>query len=80
MKTAIELTQTARRKVDAEGLGDRVAGLVLGEWAQTGDFVELAGDGGVLVFIIHARRIRIEADGRQTLVFKLDHPARPVTR
>lgn len=80
MKTAIEWTQTARRKVDADSLGDRVAGLTLGEWAQAGDFVELAGDGEALVFIIHARRIRVEPDGAQTLIFKLDHPARPMTR
>ncbi|WP_048648351.1 hypothetical protein [Nitratireductor soli] len=80
MKTVIELTASARRKADTAGLGDRLAALAIGQWARKGDFVELAGAGEPVIFIIRARRIRVAADGGQTLVFELDHPPRPALR
>ena len=80
MKTVIELTASARRKAEAADLGHRLAGLAIGEWARKGDFVELVGSGEPIVFIICTRRIRIAADGGQTLVFELDHPPRPALR
>ncbi|EIM72798.1 hypothetical protein A33O_18184 [Nitratireductor aquibiodomus RA22] len=54
--------------------------LSLGEWARKGDFVELAGHDETIVFMIRARRIRVDANDMQTLVFELDHPPRPAVR
>ncbi len=80
MKTIIELTNAARRKVGEAGLEARLGRLVLGEWVGKGDFVELAGSGDAIVFVVRARRIRLEADGAQALIFELDHPPRPAMR
>ncbi|EKF17258.1 hypothetical protein [Nitratireductor pacificus] len=80
MKTSIELTASARRKAETASVAGLLAGLAIGEWARKGDFVELAGEREAVTFLIRARRIRVAADGGQTLVFELDHPPRPAVR
>lgn len=80
MKTIVELTSAARRKAEIAGLDRQLDRLSLGDWARKGDFVELAGQGEIIVFMIRARRIRVDADGVHTLVFELDHPPRPAVR
>ncbi|MEC9244189.1 hypothetical protein T8J41_11815 [Nitratireductor rhodophyticola] len=80
LKTIIELTSAARRKAGLAGLETQLDRLSLGEWARKGDFVELAGRGETIVFMIRARRIRVDVNDVQTLVFELDHPPRPAVR
>ncbi|WP_025030754.1 hypothetical protein [Nitratireductor aquibiodomus] len=80
LKTIIELTSAARRRAETAGLATQLDRLSLGEWARKGDFVELAGHDETIVFMIRARRIRVDANDMQTLVFELDHPPRPAVR
>ncbi|MFC5585458.1 hypothetical protein ACFPOD_10065 [Nitratireductor kimnyeongensis] len=80
MQTIVELTAVARRAAETAGLAGFLDRLHLEAWAQKGDVVELAGRGETIVFIIRARRIRVDANDVQTLVFELDHPARPAVR
>lgn len=76
MKSIVELTATARRHAEAKGLLEALSKLGLDNSLMRGDIVELATATGIETFIVHARRLRIAADGSQQLVFELDYPVR----
>jgi hypothetical protein len=76
MQTRIELTSTARLHAAHMGVAGALAALELGVWVQVGDLIELASTEGQHAFIVRLRRLVVGAEGSQTLVVQLDHPAR----
>lgn len=80
MESMIELTASARAHAEKIGVLPRLQAFKPGDWVVKGDLIELVGNGRGEAFIVYARRVRIEPDGRQTLVLVLDHPPRPALR
>lgn len=76
MKTVFALTATARRHAEAKGLLTKIDAVVPDPSLARGDIVEFATATGFDAFMVHARRLRIAADGSQQLVFELDFPVR----
>jgi len=79
MESMIELTASARSHAARTGLLPSLETVRLSPWVAKGDFVELSHGGRTETFIVRARRVLLR-DGGETLVFLLDHPARPALR
>ncbi|MDR7032150.1 hypothetical protein [Mesorhizobium sp. BE184] len=75
----IVLTASAERHAGKEGLGARLAALLLDPAVQVGDVVSILSDSKRHDFSVLRRRWVIESE-RTELEMTLDHPARPVGR
>ncbi|WP_137388343.1 hypothetical protein [Rhodoligotrophos defluvii] len=80
METMIELTRSALGHARKMGLMPRIAALRLGEWVAKGDVLELSSDARSDEFIVRGRRVWINPEGGQALIFLLDYPAHPALR